>query len=245
MLNRFFKISVLNIICPLVFLIFYSINALSATVGEELASPVITPAAPVFLASTLMSAFLWAKQDDVSKPATSQASHDRPLKNFSVIGDFYGQVYPNALYVVGMLGYSYLADSNKAWYKASHMAKSTLYAIIVVSAMKYAVREHRPDNPKERNSFPSGHTTTAFAFASTVAMEHNVYLGTAALLMAGFTAYSRMNDGRHYLHDVTAGMTIGIGYGMGIYYTERRKFSYSLVPIIGPDVTGLRLVKAF
>lgn len=144
-----------------------------------------------------------------------------------------------------MGSYAIINDSNKAALKADHMLKATFYAGLVVTALKYTVREPRPTNPNERNSFPSGHTATAFAFASTVAMEHNVYAGTAALLMAGFTAYSRMNDGRHYLHDVVAGMTIGIGYGVGIYHTQRAKGRFAVVPIIDQETSGIRLVANF
>ena len=32
-----------------------------------------------------------------------------------------------------------------------------------------------------------------------------------------------MNDNQHYLHDVLAGATIGISYGMGIYYRNQEK----------------------
>lgn len=31
-----------------------------------------------------------------------------------------------------------------------------------------------------------------------------------------------MNDGRHFLHDLAGGMTIGISYGLGTYFTQFR-----------------------
>ncbi len=228
----------------LVFLI-SSLEVSAATFTEELVSPVTTDAAPLFLSSVLMSTFLYVKQKEISHPATFQAIKDRPLHNYSIIGDYYGQLVPNAIYVLGMGAHAMATDSNISSYRAEHMFKATFYAGLVVSALKYTVQEPRPNSPHERNSFPSGHTATAFAFASTVAMQHNVYLGTTALLMAGFTAYSRMNDGRHYLHDVMAGMSIGIGYGAGIYYSQRGKARFSMVPIIDEDLAGLRVATTF
>lgn len=221
-------------------------NQLKAvTVVEEFASPVTTEAAPLFLAGTLMSTFMYLKQKDVSYAPTYQASKDRPLKKTSLIGDYYGQLIPNALYILVMGTHAMATNSNKSAYRAEHMFKATLYASIVVTALKYTIREPRPNNPEEKNSFPSGHTTTAFAFASTMAMQHDVVVGTTALLMAGFTAYSRMNDGRHYLHDVVAGMTIGIGYGVGIYHSQRGHARFAMFPIIDKDTVGVSVVKAF
>lgn len=216
-----------------------------ATIVEDFFSPVTTEAAPLFLSSTAMSTFMYIKQKDISGPATYQASKDRPLKQWSIYGDLYGQLYPNIIYTAIFGGHALLANNNKSWYRASHMAKATIYASILVTALKYTIRQPRPDNPEERNSFPSGHTTTAFAFGATVAMQHNVYVGTAAVLMAAFTAYSRMNDGRHYLHDVVGGMTIGIGYGVGIYHAQRGRARFAIVPIVDENASGLRIVKSF
>ncbi len=69
-----------------------------------------------------------------------------------------------------------------------------------------------------KRSFPSGHTTTAFAFASVVAMEHEWYLGAGAYALASFVAYSRMNDNEHYLHDVAMGATLGTVFGVALYH---------------------------
>lgn len=61
------------------------------------------------------------------------------------------------------------------------------------------------------DAFPSGHATVAFAFASSVGAElHNRV--ASALLYAGATgtAWSRLNDQRHWLSDVLAGAAVGI-----------------------------------
>ena len=45
-------------------------------------------------------------------------------------------------------------------------------------------------------------------------------MGGAAYSLAGFVSYRRMNDNRHYLHDVMAGATIGTAFGYGVCLSE-------------------------
>lgn len=61
------------------------------------------------------------------------------------------------------------------------------------------------------NSFPSGHTTAAFAFAS--ALRHTApraWMKWAALAAAVLMAFSRLYVGVHYPSDVLAGVVIGL-----------------------------------
>ena len=61
------------------------------------------------------------------------------------------------------------------------------------------------------DSFPSGHATMAFALATSLAGEIR-RPWASALLYAGATgtAWSRLNDHRHWLSDVLAGATVGV-----------------------------------
>lgn len=97
------------------------------------------------------------------------------------------------------------------------MAKATAYSGGVTMITKTLVRSQRP-NGSDKRSFPSGHATSAFAFASVVGAEHAWYWGVPTYLMATFVGATRINDNMHRLHDVIAGATIGMSYGLGIYY---------------------------
>jgi membrane-associated phospholipid phosphatase len=60
-------------------------------------------------------------------------------------------------------------------------------------------------------SWPSGHTSTAFALASSVGDEiHSLPVSIGLYGIASMTAWSRVNDNRHWLSDVAAGAIIGI-----------------------------------
>jgi membrane-associated phospholipid phosphatase len=80
------------------------------------------------------------------------------------------------------------------------------------------------DNDHE--SFPSGHSTAAFAFAAAVTSEvlHRApararLVGTTTFALAGVTAYARM----HWLSDVTMGAAIGMASGWAVTRWHRTR----------------------
>jgi len=83
---------------------------------------------------------------------------------------------------------------------------------ILVNTMKYSFKEKRPDSPS-RNSFPSGHTATAFMGAEFLRREYkdvSPWIGYAGYAVAFTTGYLRIYNDRHYINDVIAGACIGI-----------------------------------
>lgn len=86
-----------------------------------------------------------------------------------------------------------------------------------VNAIKYTVKEPRPDGSRD-NGFPSGHTALAFMSASMVHHEYGLtrspWYSVAAYGMASTTALMRVMNNSHYIHDVITGA------GMGILSTE-------------------------
>ncbi|MET1051265.1 MAG: phosphatase PAP2 family protein [Mycetocola sp.] len=71
------------------------------------------------------------------------------------------------------------------------------------------VRRHLKSRP-ESGSFPSGHSASAAAFATGVALE-SPRIGAAVAPVAGAVAYSRLHTGAHWLSDVVGGIAIGVG----------------------------------
>ena len=81
-------------------------------------------------------------------------------------------------------------------------------------------------NLAKHASFPSGHTATAFALATVLAMtvkNRNTHL--PILLLAALAGYSRIYLAQHFLTDVLAGAVIGVLSGiLSVYMSEKIKW---------------------
>lgn len=183
---------------------------------NDLLSPFTKENRTIFLTGAGLTILLAVFEDQISDPAQSVTIKRKPLGKWSALGDYSGQIIPNALYTIGMGAFGLLGKDEKSLKNAELMIRATTSAAIVSTALKGIVREPRPYDSSLKNSFPSGHSTTAFAFASVVGAEHGVYWGGAAYTLATLVAYSRMNDNRHLLHDVVGGATIGLSYGLSV-----------------------------
>lgn len=91
---------------------------------------------------------------------------------------------------------------------------ATAYTLmgISVNSLKTITRVERPDG-SSRNSFPSGHTATAFMGAELLRREYwdvSPWIGVAGYAVAVGTGFFRMYNNRHWLTDVIAGASIGI-----------------------------------
>jgi membrane-associated phospholipid phosphatase len=77
------------------------------------------------------------------------------------------------------------------------------------------------------NSFPSGHTATAFATATVlILLSENKRIQIPVLFAALLVGYSRIYLGQHFLLDVLTGALIGIISGMAsVYVLQRYRFT--------------------
>lgn len=192
------------------------------TVGQDLISPVTTDALTPFLIGAGLSVSLYVLRAQISDPVQESITAHRPLDKLVSIGNWSGQIYPNLIYCgYGVL--SGLLGNERGYLRAEEMALATAYSGGVTSLLKVTFREARPNSPdgRDKKSMPSGHATTAFSFAGIVGAEHEWYFAVPAYALAALVGYARINDNKHYLHDVVAGGTIGLGYALGVYYQRR------------------------
>lgn len=76
------------------------------------------------------------------------------------------------------------------------------------------------------NSFPSGHTVTAFSAGIALTyLVKNKYWGSVFLIIAVAIGYSRMYLSEHFFEDVTAGSALGVIVTViWIYFLETKQF---------------------
>ena len=92
------------------------------------------------------------------------------------------------------------------------------YAIMAafVNSIKYTAKELRPDG-STRNSWPSGHTATAFVGATILHKEYGLtrspWYSVAGYGVATATGVMRVLNNRHWVSDVLSGAGIGIMSG--------------------------------
>lgn len=83
----------------------------------------------------------------------------------------------------------------------------------IVQAAKYTFKRERPDG-RAFNSYPSGHTATAFMFAQMLHKEYgetvSPWISVAGYGMAATTGIFRVISNRHWCSDVLAGAALGI-----------------------------------
>jgi membrane-associated phospholipid phosphatase len=80
-------------------------------------------------------------------------------------------------------------------------------------SLKHWTKKERPEGRKLYDSFPSGHTSSAFSGASFIQRRYGWNYGIPAYLLATIVALSRTEapDGYHDFWDVFGGAVIGIG----------------------------------
>ncbi len=114
--------------------------------------------------------------------------------------------------------YSVLASAfivptiHRDWQGAGRAGLSVGVAVGVTQGLKGLIDSERPDK-SDRNSFPSGHATTAFASATTLYLRYGWQVGIPAYAMATLTGVSRKVSRRHRWVDVVAGAAIGSASG--------------------------------
>src|SRR5215471_21611826 len=117
------------------------------------------------------------------------------------------------------------------------LIRAQVIAELLTIGVKESTRRARPEG--SGYSFPSGHTSTAFASATVIQEHYGWKFGLPAYAVASYVAASRVEMKKHYLSDVAFGAAIGIVAGRTVTIGHDHKFT--VTPIGSSDGAGAGL----
>lgn len=162
--------------------------------------------------------------------ATDRFSFDSDIYDIraSIVPDFHYTYddwlqYGPAALMIGLKAGGY--ESRSSW---GRMLVSDAFSVgamaLTVNGLKYTIKRNRPDGSR-RNSFPSGHTATAFLTATMLHKEYgwrSPWFSIGGYTVAAVTGVSRLLNNKHWMTDIAAGAAIGIGsVHLGYFITDK------------------------
>jgi membrane-associated phospholipid phosphatase len=127
-------------------------------------------------------------------------------------GDFLGDRFFVMGNVAGLFAAGQIAPEGRFRSVTFDVAQGLILNGVLTSALKLAVGRERPDGRNSR-SFPSGHTSTSFMYATVLGRHLGSKVGIPAAMLATFIGVSRLEHDAHFLSDVVAGATLGFIVG--------------------------------
>lgn len=197
---------------------------------------------------------------------------DRPIRNEmrrhapNNNGFMHGVEQFGAEYSLAVLGGFYLAGAIGNNGTAAAVAQDGLAASLIASglitpAIKFFTGRARPrENAgiakfhpfslsySSNSSFPSGHTTQAFALASVIANHYDeIWVAYSSYTVAGLVGIARSYHDAHFASDVLAGALIGTLAGKSVVAHNKslRSGKVVLTPELAPGLAGVRLTTNF
>ena len=169
----------------------------------------------LLLLSSICFAQNW--EIDLLKDINSSQSHSAFQQNISKSVYPLSVATPVTMFAVGLFN-----KDKKLQQQSYKVVGSLLINTAITQAMKYTFKRNRPyqdyptiifpSNIEHDASFPSGHTSTAFALATSMSIQYKKwYVVVPAFVWASSVGYSRLYLGEHYPTDVLAGAAIGMG----------------------------------
>lgn len=142
------------------------------------------------------------------------------------------EIYIAAGAPVAMAVAGWIKHDDKLLKDALYVGTGVAGAFVAAYGLKYIVGRQRPYERypgrvhpysyESSPSFPSGHTATAFALATSFSIRYpKWYVIAPSAVWACSVGVSRVNEGVHYPSDVLAGAAIGAGFAVANVYINR------------------------
>ncbi|CAN5641250.1 phosphatase PAP2 family protein [soil metagenome] len=206
----------------------------------------------LILPSVLIGVGFWGLQNHKIKDFNENVQEEvvEHIDKKITIDDFSQYLPAATVYALNAFG---VKGKNNFRDRSVILATSLVISGITVTGLKHLTKEQRPDGTAH-NSFPSGHTTMAFAGAEFLRIEYkdvSPWYGFAGYVVAAGTGIFRVYNNRHWCNDIVAGAGFGIlstkiAYWMNPFLSEKvfhfnnpKATSASLIPVFDGKHAGI------
>jgi hypothetical protein len=165
------------------------------------------------------------------------------------VQDFIGGIGnpPHQLAAIsGLYAYSLMREDVETHELSKSLFNAVAITQIGTTFLKFAANTTRPNG--DPYGWPSGHTSSSFAFASVLDEYYGPRVGVPAFAIAGLVAWERIDDREHDLSDVVFGAALGYVVGRTVGSEHRTQFfGMQLEPFTDPNTgsTGIALERRY
>lgn len=153
-----------------------------------------------------------------------------------------------------------LADNQRIRKTALMSLESLGTSAVIVLSIKFITGRARPQSGQSRDtyrpfstaanfsSFPSGHSSSAFAVATVIASESSsLFIDALSYFLASMAALSRVQNNKHWASDVFIGSSIGyfVGKKISSLHKDRKKGNLKVGWQLTPNSQGITLSYSF
>lgn len=183
----------------------------------------------IWLAGSAIFAVALVYDHDIYKHYANKEKEEFP----DSVGDSMGTGVPGAAIALLTMGSGWLIGSSRTVNAGQSHGEALVATFMYTSMLKIMIERDRPPAFSNKESpfnasFPSGHTSTAFATAGSVMASAGPWVGLPVLALAGITGYSRVQQRAHYTGDVVFGAMLGYTMGTGFYKHHGKSGSHAL-----------------
>jgi len=172
----------------------------------------------------------------VTKTFSGSAQLEETLEAGAVVGGFPLQI--GAAFTTYGLGRMFKNGCMAA--VGGELVQAQFVAQVLTYGIKATVQRSRPEGGGF--SFPSGHTTAAFASATVLQRHFGWKVGLPAYGAATYVAAQRVQGKRHYLSDVAFGAALGIVAGRTVTMPGGHKMSLGPIATEFGPAAGFTLI---
>jgi len=190
--------------------------------------------------------------DDRWKDEMVNEDHPYYYRGIDKIGDAWGDGRLSGSFLLGVYGYGYWTKDIRFINASRDMLQSAAYTAITTQILKRIFTRDRPNAADDEAgwfgsgvSFPSGHTSNAFAISQSFLNSlDKPGIGMKILFygLATSTAMARTYDNAHWASDTIAGALVGIYTANFVTrLNKKHEDKYTITPCIGNRIVGLNI----